>query len=306
MQRSPRSAPQAHFPSLRGLAVGLALASALPALAWPALAVAQDVALDAAATDPLGARQTETFPAPALSQPASPAAAAAPNDSGEERINFEADRVEYGNETQIVNATGNVVLIKGDQSVRADGVTWNRESGQIVATGNVRAVDQDGNLLLTDQVELTDELKAGMIENLLLVLREGGRIAADNGVRDDAGRIVLTNAAYTACAVEDVKGCAKRPSWRINADRVTYDPARQRVRYDKAKLEIFGIAIPLPFLAHSTNGSAGSGVLPPSLQVSRSNGVELEQGYYLRLSESRDLTLTGHVYSEVLPMIAAQ
>ena len=306
MQRSPRSAPQAQFPSLRGLAVGLVLACALPALVWPALAVAQDAAVDAPSTDPLGARQTESFPAPALSQPASPAAAAPPNDSGSERINFEADRVEYGNDTQVVTAAGNVVLVKGDQSVRADGVTWNRESGQIVATGNVRAVDQDGNLLLTDRVELTDELKAGMIENLLLVLREGGRIAADQGVRDDAGRIVLSNAAYTACVVEDSKGCAKRPSWRINADRVVYDPANQRVRYDGAKLEIFGVAIPLPFLAHSTNGSAGSGVLPPSLRFSRSNGAELEQGYYLRLSENRDLTLTGHVYSEVLPMIAAQ
>ena len=300
MQRSPRSAPQAQFPSLRGLAVGLALACALPALVWPSVAAAQDGT--AAAVDPLGARQREPFPAPALSQPASPAAATA----DEERINFEADRVEYGNDTEIVNATGSVVLVQGEQSVRSDAVTWNRKTGQIVATGNVRAVDRDGNLLLTDRVELTDELKAGMIENLLLVLREGGRIAADKGVRDDAGRIVLTNAAYTACAVEDTRGCAKKPSWRINARQVTYDPTNQRVRYDGARLEIFGISIPLPFLAHSTNGSAGSGVLPPSLRFSRSNGAEIEGGYYLRLSESRDLTLTGHVYSEVLPMIAAQ
>ena len=306
MQRSPRSAPQATFSSLRGVAVGLALACALPALAWPALAAAQDgsAAVDQptpeeAAADPLGARRSESFPSPALSQPASPAA-------DEPRIEFEADRVEYGNDTQVVTAAGNVVLVKGDQSVRADGVTWNRESGQIVATGNVRAVDRDGNLLLTDRVELTDELKAGMIENLLIVLREGGRIAADKGVRDDAGRIVLTNAAYTACAVENTAGCPKRPNWRINADRVVYDPAKQRVRYDHAKLEIFGIGIPLPFLAHSTNGSAGSGVLPLSLGFSRSNGAEFEQGYYLRLSRSRDLTLTGHLYSQVLPMIAAQ
>ena len=306
MQRSPRSAPQATFPSLRGLSVGLALACALPALVWPGLAAAQDgsaavdkQAADQPAPDPLGARTNESFPAPALSQPAAPA-------PDEPRIDFEADRVEYGNDTQVVTAAGNVVLVKDDQSVRADAVTWNRTTGQIVASGNVRAVDQDGNLLLTDRVELTDELKAGMIENLLIVLREGGRIAADNGVRDEAGRITLTNAAYTACAVEDSRGCAKRPSWRINADRVVYDPARQRVRYEQAKLEIFGIAIPLPFLAHSTNGSAGSGLLPPELRFSRSNGAELEQGYYLRLDSNRDLTVSGRVYTESLPMIAAQ
>ena len=157
MQRSPRSAPQATFSSLRGLAVGLALACALPALVWPALAAAQDgsAAVDKDAADqspaePLGARRGESFPAPALSQPAAPAAAV----SEEPRIAFEADSVEYGNDTQVVTAAGNVVLVKGDQSVRADAVTWNRESGQIVATGNVRAVDQDGNLLLTDRVEL--------------------------------------------------------------------------------------------------------------------------------------------------------
>ena len=309
MQRSPRSAPQATFSSLRGLSIGLVLACVLPALSWPALAAAQDGAVsvdknnvETAPADPLGARRNESFPAPALSQPASPSATA----PDEERINFEADRVEYGNDTQVVTAAGNVILVKGVQSVRADGVTWNRQSGQIVATGNVRAVDQDGNLLLTDRVELTDELKAGMIENLLIVLREGGRIAADQGVRDEAGRIVLTNAAFTACAVENTAGCPKRPSWRINADRVVYDPAKQRVRYDHAKLEIFGIAIPLPFLAHTTNGSAGSGLLPPSIKFSRSNGVEFEQGYYLRLSPSRDLTVTGHAFSQVLPMIAAQ
>jgi LPS-assembly protein len=291
---------------LRGVPVGVALACALAALAWPALAAAQDgsAAVDKEKTeqpaaDPLGARQGEIFPAPALSQPAAPA-------SDEPRIDFEADRVEYGNDTQVVTATGNVVLVKDDQSVRADAVSWNRETGQIVATGNIRVVDQDGNLLLTDRVELTDELKAGMIENLLIVMREGGRIAADKGVRDDAGRITLTNAAYTACAVEDSKGCPKNPSWRINARRVVYDPARQRVRYDNAKLEIFGVAIPLPLLAHSTNGSAGSGVLPPELRFSRSNGAELEQGYYLRLGSNRDLTLSGHVYTESLPMLAAQ
>ena len=309
MQRSPRSAPQATISSLRGLSIGLVLACALSSLAWPALAAAQDgsAAVDqskakTSPADPLGARQNESFPAPALSQPASPAATA----PGEERINFEADQVEYGSDTQIVTAAGNVVLVKGDQSVHADNVVWNRQSGQIVATGNVRAVDQDGNLLLTDRVELTDELKAGMIENLLLVMREGGRIAADKGVRDAAGRIILTNAAYTACAVENTSGCAKRPSWRINAKRVIYDPVSQRVRYVGAKLEIFGIAVPLPLLAHSTNGSAGSGLLPPSLGFSRSNGVEFQQGYYLRLSQSRDLTVAGHVYSQVLPMISAQ
>ena len=304
MPRSPRPRPQARVHRLRGLALGLAVACALPVLAWSSAAAAQEgaAAIDKRANDPLGPRTTEQFPAPALSQPASPG----PEPTDEERIDFEADAVEYASDSETVTARGNVVLVRGAQSVRADTVTWNRDTGQVVAAGNVRGVDQDGNLLLTDRVELTDELKAGMIENLLLVLREGGRIAAERGVRDEAGRITLTNAAYTACAVENAQGCPKRPSWRINANRVIYDPDRQRVRYEGARLEIFGLPVPLPFLSHSTSNAAGSGLLVPELRLSRSNGGEYEQGYYFRLGPNRDLTTSLHLFTKSLPMLAAQ
>ncbi|MET0181022.1 MAG: LPS assembly protein LptD, partial [Novosphingobium sp.] len=283
--------------------MGVAAAAAM-ALAWPLAAYAQAGAGavdEDEITDPATRNEPAEVPA---SEPVAPAADPAP--SGEERIAFEADSLEYQDEADTVTATGNVVLVRDDQSVRADAVTWNRTTGAIVATGNIRFLDADGNLLLTERVELTDELKAGAIENMLLVLREGGRLAADKGLRDGSGRIVLTNAAYTACAVETPEGCPKTPSWRITAVRVLYDPAKKRVRYKGAKLEILGLALPLPFLAHSTSNSAGSGLLVPELRFSNSNGAELEQGYYLRLGPNRDLTLGGHVYTKVLPMVAAQ
>ena len=65
---------------------------------------------------------------------------------------FEADTLGYDNGDDTITASGDVVLRSGDQSVRADAVSWNRTSGQIVATGNVRLVDADGNQLFTDRV----------------------------------------------------------------------------------------------------------------------------------------------------------
>ncbi|WP_197277745.1 LPS-assembly protein LptD, partial [Novosphingobium sp. KN65.2] len=91
-------------------------------------------------------------------------------------IAFEADTVEYDQNADSVTASGNVVLRREQQSVRADSVTWNRQSGQIVASGNVRLVDENGNQLYTDRIELTDELKTGAMQNLLLAMREGGRL----------------------------------------------------------------------------------------------------------------------------------
>ena len=302
MPRSSRVAPQAPHRCLQPRRFALLLAGATLALAWPLAATAQDG--DASvqqeqpqAVDPLLRATPDGPPVPAI---------AAPAPTNGDQIAFEADAVEYTNEADTVTASGSVVLVRDTQSVRANQVTWNRTTGQIVATGDIRFVDEDGNLLLTERVELTDELKAGMIENLLLVLREGGRIAADQGVRDASGQIALTNAAYTACSVETPDGCPKQPGWRITAVRVIYDPVSKRLRYKGARLEIFGIALPLPFLAHSTGGGAGSGLTVPELRFSRSNGAEYEQGYYLRFGDNRDLTLSAHVFTKSLPMISAQ
>ncbi len=207
------------------------------ALAWPALAAAQDETAggNAAQQDPLAARPVEAAPVP----PPAPEF----NAAGERQIAFEADTLAYDNGDESVTASGNVLLRSGDQSVRADAVTWNRMTGEIVASGNVRLVDEDGNQLFTDRLELTDELKAGAMENLLLALREGGRLAAEQGVRDEQGNVVLTRAAYSACAVTSDKGCPKKPSWRITADRVIYDAATSTIRFKGAFLELFGLRV---------------------------------------------------------------
>ncbi|MXO72033.1 LPS-assembly protein LptD [Alteraurantiacibacter buctensis] len=232
---------------------------------------------------------------------------AAENPLAGREIAFEADGLAYDNNADTVTATGNVLARSGDQSVRADAITWNRTSGEIVATGNVQLVDDDGNQLFTERLELTDELKAGAMSNMLLAFRQGGRLAADMARRDDAGDIVLDMAAYSSCAVVDAEGCPRDPSWRVTARRVFYDSTTQRIRFEGAHLELFGAQVlPLPGLVLSADGSPASGVLMPDAGYSASNGFELSQGYYWRLAENRDLTLMGYFYTGAVPMVSAQ
>jgi LPS-assembly protein len=178
------------------------------------------------------------LPCAAQAQEAAPPPAAAPDP--DLPIDFEADGASYDSEADRVSVFGNVVLRRGDQSVRADKLTWDRKTGQIVGEGNIRFVDQDGNQLFTDRIELTEELKAGAMENMLLALREGGRLAANRTERGEDESIVLHQAVYSACAVEDDKGCPRDPSWRIVARRVIYDPKAKKVRFNGARLELFG------------------------------------------------------------------
>ncbi len=224
-----------------------------------------------------------------------------------EIIDFEADELSYDSEADTIIAQGDVILRSADRSVRANQVVWNRPAGTIVATGNVRFVDERGNQLFTESVSLTDQFEAGAMDELLLALRAGGRLAARSAERGDDGTVLLNDAAYTACAVADPEGCAKNPSWRITADRVTFDPEASRIRFRGAMLELFGARlIPLPGLSLRADGAGESGFLVPDVRVSANNGTELSGRYFWRLDSNRDLTLGGYVYTAVAPMVSAE
>jgi LPS-assembly protein len=249
--------------------------------------------------------------APSQQIPAPPAAAPDPakpeGAPAKDLIRFQADRVSYASEAEQITAIGNVVLNRDGQTVRADSVTWDRKTGKIEANGNIRFVDDAGNVIYTEKVELTDALKAGAVEDMLLVLRQGGRLAAQRGERLTNGNLVLHNAAYSGCAIENNAGCPKKPSWEITAVQVTYDAARQKVHYKGALLRVFGLPIlPLPGLAHTSDFRAESGLLIPDLRLSAVNGIEISDTYYWRLASDKDLALTGYAFTGALPMISAR
>jgi LPS-assembly protein len=262
-----------------------ALAMALAWLAAPA-AAAQDLS-----------RQPDVPPPPPSDQPT-------PADP--DQVQFSAGSLEYDSDADVVTATGEVRMFRQGDRLRADRVTWNRKTGKVVATGNIAVTNPEGDVAYGDSIELTDSLKDGVVDNMLVVLERGGRIAARRGTRATDGVVTLDQAAYTPCAVVDDGGCPKEPTWKITAVKVTYRPDRARIYYEGARLHLFGLAtLPLPRLSNPVGGDADSGVLSPDISYSRVNGLELAVPYYFRLAPNRGLTVTPHVFTGVLPMLQA-
>ena len=259
--------------------IGLCLTALPLLLAWSGVAQAQDAV---------------------ASQPAAPAPAPA-----EPQVDFSADEVVYESEAERITASGAVRMSRDGNYLAADRVSWDRTSGRVVAEGNVVVVNPEGDKLIGDRVDLTDSLKDGTIDNLLVVLESGGRIAAVRGSRQ--GSVTeLTNAVYSACSVTTSRGCPKEPSWKISAARVTQDKATGRIRFSGGRLNILGLSLPLlPIFSISDGSQKGgvSGILVPSIRVDSNNGLELSVPYYLRLGRNRDLTITPHVYTHSAPAI---
>ncbi|MFO6448477.1 LPS-assembly protein LptD [Erythrobacter sp. NE805] len=254
---------------------------------------------------PLAAQERPPVAITAIADAPAPAPAA--DSSAGRKIDFEASQLSYDNEAETVTATGDVILRSEDRSVRADAVTWDRKTGKILATGNIRMVDEAGNQLFTDRVELTEEFDTGAMGELLIALRAGGRLAARSAIRNADGSAALTDAAYSACPVVDSQGCPREPSWRVTARRVIYDQTTSRVRFEGATLELFGARIlPLPGLAIRTDGGSESGFLVPDVRITQVNGLEVSGEYFWRLADNMDLTLGAFVFSNAAPMASAK
>ncbi|HUE78162.1 MAG TPA: LPS assembly protein LptD [Sphingomicrobium sp.] len=249
-------------------------------------------------------------PANALAQAVEPvpsSGAADPAEAGDV-VNFSADQVSYDSDSEQVTAAGAVRMSRDGNYLAADRVTWNRRTGEVRAEGNVVVVSPEGDKLVGESVVLTDTLRDGSIENLLIVLESGGRIAAARGVR--SGEVTtLDNAIYSPCPVTAPNGCPRNPSWSITAARVVYDPARNRVRFQGGRLQLFGVTLPLlPIFSVGTAAEGGgvSGWLVPDISFSSRNGLELAVPYYQRFAANRDLTLTPHLYTENWPALEAR
>ncbi|MEA3002976.1 MAG: LPS-assembly protein [Sphingomonadales bacterium] len=234
-------------------------------------------------------------------------ATAPPTAQGERQVAFSANELTFDSNSDLVTATGDVRMNSEGNNLRSDRILWNRKTDEVRAQGNVRLVTPEGNIVYGDNVVLTDAMKNGVIENLLLVLEDGGRLAADRAERKD-GYITLYRAAYSPCAVLSPTGCPKNPTWQINAVKVVHDPYKHRIHYKGASLQLFGARlIALPFLSHPDGqGESGSGLLVPEIRLSSRNGLELSAPYYVRIAPNRDATITPHIFTGVLPMLEAQ
>jgi LPS-assembly protein len=253
-------------------------------LAFATQAAAQDLTVPPVAPPP-----------PATTQPAD-----------DDQVQFSAGELQYDSDEDIVTATGDVRMFRSGNRLRADKVVWNRKTGKVVATGNIAVVNPGGDIAYGDSIDLTDSLKDGVVDNMLVVLERGGRLAARRGTRALDETVTLEDAAYTPCAVATSSGCPKQPTWKITAVRVIYRPSKNRIYYTGARIDLFGLpALPLPAFSHPAGGESDSGLLSPSLRYNGVNGFEYTQPYFFALAPNRALTITPHLFSSVLPMIQA-
>ena len=75
-------------------------------------------------------------------------------DLGEGPVLLVADEVEYDAETNVVTATGNVEVTRGERRLLADMLRYDQDADRMEAEGNVTLVEPSGDTLFADRVVL--------------------------------------------------------------------------------------------------------------------------------------------------------
>ncbi|MBT6330395.1 MAG: LPS-assembly protein LptD [Kordiimonadaceae bacterium] len=207
------------------------------------------------------------------------------------QINFAADKIVYDQKTDVITASGNVVLNQNGNTLNAQTVIYDVKTGEVKALGGITIKETSGNILHMQDATLDGDLKEGFINRARMIFTDGSKLIARSGERE--GQLtVLQNAIYTPCefCLEEGK---QSPTWQIRADTVTHDSDEKTIKYKNVRLEVAGIPILYsPFFSHpDPTVRARTGILPPS-KLGRSSelGAFIQVPYYFNLAQDKDFT----------------
>jgi LPS-assembly protein len=225
--------------------------------------------------------------APPAPVPTAPAPTGAP-------ASLSADQVTYDRERRLLVASGNVEVLYQGRVLRAARITYDEAADEIRAEGPLVLTDPEGGVLIADSAALTPDLAEGLISSARLLIAGRMQLATTEARRSGGRYETLQRTIASSCTI-----CAENPTptWAIRASRVIQDEVAQRIYFENARLEMFGV--PVGFLPRLSIPSPGveraSGFLAPSFAQSEIYGFGVKLPYYNVLGPSADVTIAPFI-----------
>ena len=150
-----------------------------------------------------------------------------------------------------MTAQGHVEAWQNDHVLRADKITFDRNTGVAAANGNVVLLEPDGQVMFADYAELTQDMNNGVLRDMRAILAENGRLAANGARRTDGQINELSRVVYSTCNL-CAKDPTKPPLWQIRALSAVQDLEHKKIEYQDAVLEMYGIPVGyMPYFWHA-------------------------------------------------------
>jgi LPS-assembly protein len=213
--------------------------------------------------------------------------------SASDPVTFTADEVEYDREGGLVIARGRVEAWQNGRVMRADRITFDRNTGVAAAIGNVVFMDLDGQVVFADYAEMSRNMRDGVMKEMRGLLPENGRLAATGMRRTDGQINELAKVVYSTCDLCK-KDPTRPPLWEVRAASAVQDLENKMIEYHDASLRMWGVPVAYtPYFFHpDPSVKRQSGLLPPAMGIGSRVGGFYQQPYYWAIDDQSDATIT--------------
>jgi LPS-assembly protein len=214
----------------------------------------------------------------------------AQDQSGEdEPVRVKGDTLTYEEQSNVVSATGNVVVTKGQTTLSADTISVNRDTNTLNARGDVELKDPLGQIE-AEALQMEMENETGVITNGTVTLPRNQYVLTGKELRKSYGQTYhVEDGAFTTC---DCDKNFKKADWSLGGSTIDVtlgETASIRNGVFRARgISLFYI----PYGIVPINTDRQSGFLFPNYGFSSKRGFVWQQPFYWAISKSYDATVT--------------
>ena len=203
-----------------------------------------------------------------------------------------ADKLVSIDDGVIVEASGGVLLQRGDDYLKADFARYYTTTNWIFIKGNVEA-RMGRDMLSAAEAEFDLESRTGWLKDgSIFIAGPHMYVTGDKVDKLYGDRYRFENAKVTACDGD-------RPAWSFSADEADIE-IDGYAKLSHMTLNILDVpVIDAPYLILPAKTTRQSGLLMPDFGYSSVNGSFYAQPYFHVIDQSRDFTLTGTYMSRV-------
>lgn len=216
-----------------------------------------------------------------------------------------AEQIKHDQNLDVTIATGKVEITQGNRILFADTLTYNESTNSVTAKGHVTLFEPSGDVFFADYVNLTNEMRDGVIEQLRLRMADDSRLVA-NGARKKGPITHMSKAVFSPCKVCE-ENPERPPLWQIKANQIIHDNKAHQIEYKDAFLEMFGVPVfYLPYFSHPDPTIRNrSGFLAPSFG-STNLGFTSKIPYYFAIDPQMDATMIPIYTADQGPVLAGE
>src|SRR5512143_3553659 len=201
-------------------------------------------------------------------------------------VHMTADTLSYDEDTGIAVAEGNVELVLGTRTMRAERIRYDSTTGEADLSGKVRYKDADEEFSF-DRITINLDTETGVLYNGTIRISSNNYLISSGKIeKTGKSSFLIEKGMLTTCP------CDHEPDskFAVHRARVTIDG------YATGKDITFRVrGVPvlwLPWGAFPVKMTRQSGLLLPNFSSNRSRGYALQLPYYQVINRWSDVTVT--------------